>query len=59
MHTAMSASATHHTGSLKYHKTMAYKKVKLGWMTIKSKDLVNLIITSMARASRNTRNPLN
>ena len=29
---------THHTGSLKYHKTMAYKKVKLGWMTIKSKD---------------------
>ena len=26
---------THHTGSLKWHKTMAYRKVKLGWMTIK------------------------
>jgi hypothetical protein len=29
---------THHTGSLKWHKTMAYRKVKLGWMTIKSTD---------------------
>lgn len=30
---------THHVGDLKYHKTMAYKKVKAGWMTIKSKDV--------------------
>ncbi len=29
---------THHTGSLKWHKTMAYRKVKLGWMTIKATD---------------------
>ena len=29
---------THHTGNLKYHSTMAYKKVKMGWMTIKAKS---------------------
>jgi len=30
---------THHVGDLKYHKTMAYKKVKAGWMVVKSKDV--------------------
>lgn len=32
-------SYTHHTGDLKYHKTMTYKKVKVGWMVVKSKDV--------------------
>ena len=32
-------SYTHHTGDLKYHKTMAYKKIKAGWMVVKSKDV--------------------
>jgi hypothetical protein len=26
-------------GDLKYHKTMAYKKVKAGWMVVKSKEV--------------------
>ena len=31
-------AATRTTGSLKWHKAMAYRKVKLGWMTIKATD---------------------
>lgn len=33
-------SYTHHTGDLKYHKTMPYKKIKAGWMVVKSKDIL-------------------
>jgi len=30
---------SHHTGNLKYHRTMAYKKVKQGWMCVKATSL--------------------
>eukprot|EP00605_Chrysophyceae_sp_TOSAG23-4_P000966 GSChrysophyteH1.ASY1.ANO1.1066.1 assembled CDS len=29
---------THHTGNLKYHKSMPYKKAKHGWMCVKAKS---------------------